>query len=252
MRSVEVTRTQTFAPVGGDGGLAPDAIVSAHALYVADEALSAVRHEVLNRMTAVGALSFEIRRALEQPPEQVRERLEDLNRQVGLVCEAVARRLAPPRNELPAKCAIRDLMEPLALLCAGPVELRTSVSRMQAGFDPLPLAVALLCVIENAVQACADERRPLVEVHWEAAGEDRLAVEVIDNGPGLNAEVETRAFERFFTTREGHAGLGLSVARTLLTRGRGEISLHNRSEEVGGTRVRIVVPAARRGRGEGR
>jgi signal transduction histidine kinase len=250
MRSVEVT--QTFARAGGTAGPAPELIVSAHALYVADEALSAFRHDVLNRMTAVGALSFEIRRSFEAPPADLRERLEDLNRQVGMVCQTVARRLAPARLELPPGCAVRDLMEPLAILCAGPVELRTSTSRVQAAFDPLSLAVALLCVLENGVQACADEPRPLVEVHWTPEGADRLVVEVLDNGPGLDAQTQEQAFERFFTTRPGRAGLGLCVARTLITRGGGEIQLHNRPGDKGGACVRIVVPAAKRGRGEAR
>ncbi len=250
MPSVKVT--QTFSPVRPSGGTSAEAIVSAHALYVADEALSSVRHEVLNRMTAVGALSFEIRRALEPPSEPVRDRLEDLNRQVGMVCQTVARRLAPPRSDAPVRCALRELMEPLHLLCAGPVELQTSSTRAHVSFEPLPLAVALLCVLENAVQASAEARRPLVEVSWQAEREDRLAVEVIDNGDGMAPEVEARAFERFFSTRTGHAGLGLSVARTLITRGGGEIELQRRPAGEPGTRVRLLLPSARRPRGEGR
>ncbi len=41
------------------------AIRAAYGLFFADEALSAVRHDVLNRLTALGALSFELRRGLE-------------------------------------------------------------------------------------------------------------------------------------------------------------------------------------------
>jgi signal transduction histidine kinase len=250
MPSVKVT--QTFAPVVARGPVTAEAIVSAHALYVADEALSSVRHDVLNRMTAVGALSFEIRRALEPPAEPVRDRLEDLNRQVAMVCQTVARRLAPPRAEAPGRCPLRELMEPLHFLCAGPVELQTSSTRAYVSCDPLPLAVALLCLLENAVQASAEARRPLVEVSWQAEGEDRVVLEVIDNGDAMTPEVEARAFERFFTTRAGHAGLGLSVARTLITRGGGEIELRRRPAGEPGTRVRLLLPAARRARGEGR
>jgi two-component system NtrC family sensor kinase len=250
MPSVKVT--QTFAPLAVPGPVSPDAIVSAHALYVADEALSSVRHDVLNRMTAVGALGFEIRRSL-GPSDEVRGRLEDLNRQVAMVCQTVARRLAPIPPEAPPGCTLRDLMEPLSFLCAGSVELQTSNTRVRVACEPVPLAVALLCLLQNATEASAEAQRPLVEVAWQSEPGDRVAVEVIDNGDGLTPEVQARAFERFFSTRAGRAGLGLCVALTLIRRAGGEIDLERRPAGQPGTRVRIRLPAStRRARGEGR
>ena len=74
-------------------------LLESYALYCADEALSVVRHDVLNRITAFGALSYELRQALPHKGEGgdvARQRLEDLNRQVGLLTEVVGRRLAQP------------------------------------------------------------------------------------------------------------------------------------------------------------
>ena len=250
MPSVKVT--QTFAPLAVPGPVSPDAIVTAHALYVADEALSSVRHDVLNRMTAVGALGFEIRRCLDQPSQDVRDRFEDVNRQVAMVCQTVARRLAPLPPEAPSRCTLRELMEPLSLLCAGSVELQTSTTRLQVACEPLPLAVALLCLLQNAIEASAEAGRPLVEVAWQSEPGDRVAVEVIDNGDGITPEAQARAFERFFSTRAGRAGLGLCVARTLIARAGGEIELERRPAGQPGTRVGILLPAAiRRARREG-
>jgi signal transduction histidine kinase len=226
-----------------------DEILSAYGLYFADEALSTVRHEVLNRMTALGALSFELRRGLDPPGGEVRERLEDLNRQIGLICESVARRLAPPRSDPPPRSSVRRAFEQVTALCQGPAELQLyPPPRSSVAIEPLQLAVALLCVVENAVEACRGRRRASVELRCEAQDDNRLGIEVIDNGPGMEPEVELRAFERFFTTKPGHAGLGLCVARTLMMRWRGEVQLANRKDGPGrseGLRVTLVLPAAR-------
>ncbi|WGS51677.1 ATP-binding protein [Paraburkholderia sp. D15] len=48
-----------------------------------------------------------------------------------------------------------------------------------------------------------------VEAHWN---EDRLHVNVRDNGPGIAAENLARVFEPFFTTREIGQGLGLGLS----------------------------------------
>ena len=55
----------------------------------------------------------------------------------------------------------------------------------------------------------------------------RVVIRVVDNGPGIPADVVTRIFDPFFTTKppgQG-TGLGLDITRRLLRRYRGEISV---------------------------
>ena len=189
MRSVEVTRTQTFAGAGGGGrpGARRHRLCPRAVLRRRGAGGGPARRPQPHDRGGRAELRDPSRRSSSRPTRSAsgwRTSTARWGWSARRWRDGWPRRPTRPRPG----AAIRDLMEPLALLCAGPVELRTSVSRMQAAFEPLQLAVALLCVIENAVQACADERRPLVEVHWEAAGEDHLAVEVVDNGPGLSAE----------------------------------------------------------------
>lgn len=57
---------------------------------------------------------------------------------------------------------------------------------------------------------------------------DRLAVHVVDEGPGMSAEDRVRAFDRFWQGpggRRGHSGLGLAIVRQLVRRNRGDVVL---------------------------
>jgi len=59
---------------------------------------------------------------------------------------------------------------------------------------------------------------------------DRVVVTVVDDGPGVPEEIQARIFDPFFTTKppgQG-TGLGLDLARRLVRRYRGEITVESR------------------------
>jgi signal transduction histidine kinase len=245
------------APAGAGAGVVPDLLAS-HRLYFADEALSVVRHDVLNRMTAVGALSFELRRAFEDGHGDdgrnrsrevvVQARLADLNRQLASITTAVSRRLAPPMGSQPSSALVDEAARAVLALSLWPVAVTVgdgrprSRGRLAVAMAPRELAVILLCALDNAVEASHGRRKPAVALGWHARPEGDVAVTIEDNGPGFAADVEEQAFERFFTTKPGHPGLGLSVIKSVLLRRGGHAQLENRAG--GGARVTMVIPAA--------
>ena len=66
-----------------------------------------------------------------------------------------------------------------------------------------------------------------------------IALEVVDTGPGMTADVQERAVEPFFSTRNGKMGVGLSIANGIWRRHRGTLALKTRPGE--GTCVRLCV-----------
>jgi len=244
----------------------PGGLLAAYGLHCADEALSALRHDVLNRMTAVGALSYELRRCLglleepapggeENPAATARQRLEDLNRQIGLLAGTVGRRLARPAAA-GSNASLGEALLRLRPLYPGPsghqVPLVVTAPRsLRLEIDVEALALVLFAVLDNARRAslASRERRPTIELVGRLDQEGQAVLQVDDRGPGLRRPVRERAFERFFTTSPGRAGLGLCVAHSLVLRAGGEISLSTRPG--GGARVLISLPSAagaRRGR----
>jgi signal transduction histidine kinase len=93
-------------------------------------------------------------------------------------------------------------------------------------------------LIDNAIEAAHESGK--VEVSAACRGE-KVVVRVVDDGPGVPAEMAERIFEPFFTTKpigQG-TGLGLDIARRLVAQHDGNIELDSRP---GRTEFRVVLP----------
>ena len=111
--------------------------------------------------------------------------------------------------------------------------------------DRLILRQALVNLIDNAIKYSPAEAEILVRV---AAGKDsQLIVEVVDQGPGVRQEHQSRIFDRFYRvdsarSREwGGAGLGLAIARWAVEIHGGQITLQ--SVEGRGSTFRVALPS---------
>jgi len=111
--------------------------------------------------------------------------------------------------------------------------------------DRLILRQALVNLIDNAIKYSPAEAEILARV---AAGKDsQLIVEVVDQGPGVSQEHQSRIFDRFYRvdsarSREwGGAGLGLAIARWAVEIHGGQITLE--SVEGRGSTFRVALPS---------
>ncbi len=66
-----------------------------------------------------------------------------------------------------------------------------------------------------------------------------LAVDIIDNGPGIDPKIREKIFYPLVTTRAHGTGLGLSIVQTYVERNGGEVELES---EPGRTAFRILLP----------
>jgi signal transduction histidine kinase len=95
-------------------------------------------------------------------------------------------------------------------------------------------------LIDNALDAAPDGGR--VEVSASREGR-HVVVRIIDNGPGIPAEIRSRIFDPFFTTKpmgQG-TGLGLDIARRLVRHNDGVIEFES---QPGRTEFRVSLPIA--------
>ena len=108
--------------------------------------------------------------------------------------------------------------------------------------DPVQLRQIVINLCENAVRHFDAEPQELtVRV---AGGVTRESggpfIDIMDNGPGIKADVGRQIFEPFFTTRNTGTGLGLYIARELSESNR--INLEYMSLPAGGSCFRISFP----------
>ncbi len=83
-----------------------------------------------------------------------------------------------------------------------------------------------------------------IRVATSLGDDDRIVLEIVDDGIGMAPEVVRRAFEPYFTTKPltHGSGLGLSTAFSIVDRAGGTIEIE--SEVGAGTRLTVTLPQA--------
>lgn len=84
------------------------------------------------------------------------------------------------------------------------------------------LASVLANLASNALDAC--DSQPQLEWHADVQGET-VCLAFQDNGPGIPEDLQENIFEPFFTTRTSGTGLGLAVARAVISAHQGDIEV---------------------------
>lgn len=114
-----------------------------------------------------------------------------------------------------------------------------------------PLSRVFINLIENAVTFSPPGGVVGVDVRRSGGAQGRIIVEVSDEGPGIPPDNLETIFQRFYTQRpEGaafgsHSGLGLAIARQIVTAHGGRISAANRTDR-SGARFTVDLPATSR------
>jgi signal transduction histidine kinase len=138
-----------------------------------------------------------------------------------------------------------DAMRPQA--DAAQVAVRTHLDRRlaPARANPEQLQRVLFNLIQNAIRHTPADGS--VVVRTEPAAGPAVEVEVADTGTGIDPELGRRVFEPFVqgplrvAGENGSAGLGLAIARAIITAHGGRIWLADAGP---GTRIRFSLPAA--------
>ncbi len=104
----------------------------------------------------------------------------------------------------------------------------------------------LLALVSNALEAAPEKPVAIVARNRRLGGEKGIRffvdVEVLDEGAGLG-EDGRRIYSAFHSTKEGHRGLGLTVALGLGRRNGAVVRVENRAG--GGARASVLFPALR-------
>lgn len=95
-------------------------------------------------------------------------------------------------------------------------------------------------LLQNALDAVTGRPDPSIALRVEAS-EERIAVEVADNGPGIPEAVRAQVFDPFFTTKSEGLGLGLAICRGIVEECGGTLGLRSGAD---GTTFRMELTRA--------
>jgi signal transduction histidine kinase len=94
-------------------------------------------------------------------------------------------------------------------------------------------------IIDNAIDAMGGKGEIVLRTFMR---EDKVMVEIEDNGPGIPEAIQPRIFEPFFTTKPpgSGTGLGLHISHDIIVnRHHGQIAVES---DPGGTKFKVILP----------
>jgi signal transduction histidine kinase len=215
--------------------------------HLVEAVRSALRHTLRNRLSVVRSAAYYIRRKVETTPllerdPNVKRFFDLIDREVATACEllgASEQDRQPPAAVDPAVAA-REALALLGPPAAVAIDLPPSGTPLVAT-DEAELELALGCLLENALEAAVARGGGAVRVEAQPEDDGRVAIAVTDDGGGLAPGAAERVGEAFFTTKPGHQGLGLSIARRIALRWGGSLEVEGLDH---GVRAILHLPRA--------
>lgn len=200
-------------------------------LSVVGELTAAIVHEVTQPLSAILSNVETVKLLLRGPNPQlalVLEILAEVRHDDLRACDIVKglrsllkkRELTFERVEIDRSIAdVLTLVLPDAVRRGVAIEAQLDPDMPALMADPVHLQQVLLNLIVNGMDAMRDtpptDRWMKVRAHVQSDGAVR--VEVQDNGTGISPEHKARLFDPFFTTKTQGMGLGLALARSIVT-----------------------------------
>ena len=217
------------------------------ALATLGEMAAVMAHEVRNPLAGIrGAIQILGGRLPADSPDapilgEIVKRIDALN---GLVQDVLL--FARPPRPKPELVELEPLVRTtVALLKSDPTlkDMRVDVGASAALIvvDPELLKIVFLNVLVNAAHAMHGQGVIRVVIQCDGAV---CRIVLIDDGPGIPAEILEKVFTPFFTTKARGTGLGLPTAKRLIDAHGGTISVD--CAPAGGTAVTVELPLAAR------
>ncbi len=206
-----------------------------------------IGHEINNPLMNIMSLAALIEESLGDSKEEVKNDLQ-LLRKEGKRCARIiqgilnfARENEPRYEEFDLSKMIEETLELLhhRIESAGiQMEKNIETSLLMEG-DAGLLQQVLVNVLLNAVQASTPGST--IRLVAKQTG-DKLMIEIIDQGIGIQQKDFSKVFDPFFTTKsEGEGtGLGLSVSYGIIRHHNGSITIENMEDR--GVKVCITLP----------
>jgi two-component system, NtrC family, sensor kinase len=205
-----------------------------------------VAHELRNPLNVVKTSVYFLVNAKNASPEKIKSHLDRIERQVGVADRVItalndfARLPVPQLDRLEIEPCLNEVLELTAL--PGNVAVEWSISSPPPAVlgDRAQLHIVFSNLIRNARDAMPQGGTLRLIIRQDR---DHVEITVEDTGIGIPAENLSRILEPLYSTKAKGIGLGLSIARDIVSRHNG--TLHVTSEPGVGSAFTIRLPSSR-------
>ncbi len=212
-----------------------------------------VAHEIGNPVTGIACLAQNL--AYDQDPSEIRDTAEDILKQTERVTRIVESLVSFSHTGSGAgdirllPCNLADCIDEAIHLMqldrqAKAIQYQNNCDREQLVLaDSQRLLQVFINLLSNARDACSEGGHIVISA---ALTQDRVQIEVLDDGSGIPQEALERVLEPFFTTKDpgDGTGLGLALVYSIMEDLNGSLQIHSPVDKDTGTGTRVTLQLA--------
>ena len=231
-----------------------DQLIQSEKMSAIGQLIAGVAHDLNNPLASVVGFADYLTEVPQVPPA-LREPLTVIREEAERASNIVKNLLSFARKQEHQRrpTELKPLLDATFLLLRNQLMAQRVEARLDVDADlPMPdiepnqIQQVFVNLINNAAQAIASTGRPGTVVVSARRWLDGIAVDVVDDGPGMSEALAAQVFEPFFTTKaEGEGtGLGLSISQGIVREHGGRIMLS--TEEGRGSTFTVQLPLSTR------
>ncbi|WP_338875439.1 PAS domain S-box protein [Spirosoma sp. SC4-14] len=223
-------------------------LILAEKLSMTGKIARSIAHEVRNPLTNLSLALEQLKDELDVDNEYVTMFTEIIGRNVDRIGQLITEMLnsSKPRELERKRQDFNSVVKSTLQLISDRIKLKRMRLEVQfaaedctALLDREQVKTALLNILVNAVEAMEEGKGVLV-VKTTCTDDNRVCVEVADNGGGINEADRKRLFDPFFTGKSGGMGLGLTATQNIINSHKGSIEVESQLGQ--GTTFRLYFP----------
>jgi PAS domain S-box-containing protein len=212
------------------------------------ELASGVAHEIRNPLNSIGTIIQQLKKDFEPKSEK-----KEYNELTGLVFSEVKRindtvqdflRFARPEPIQPGEFLIKDFFDQLKKqyqLITLEKEIDLTIKMNWEGivfWDKRQIKQVFINIIQNAVEAI--EEKGKINIILNEISNEKLEVQIKDDGPGMSEDIRANIFNLYFTTKASGTGIGLSVVQRIIYEHGGILTVDSKLKQ--GTTFFVQIP----------
>ncbi len=107
------------------------------------------------------------------------------------------------------------------------VIINVDIKNLSLLADRSMIEQVIINLIKNSIEALNNISNPQIELKALIGKNQRIKIQVIDNGKGISKDVNDDVFIPFYTTKENGSGVGLPLSRQIMKLHKGSINIES-------------------------